>query len=135
MQVSFFFILGPDDDLTPLAVKAEMWLLDTTSFKLVYFINPPERYAILSHTWGDGEVTFRDMENLAAARSMVGWTKIKGTCQRGKADGFSLVWIDSCCIDKSSSAELSESINSSTMPHVPRLGRSGQQPITSTAKH
>jgi len=38
--------------------------------------------------------------------------KVLGVCDLAKSDGFEYVWIDSCCIDKSSSAELSEAINS-----------------------
>lgn len=37
---------------------------------------------------------------------------MKNTCHRALQDGFQYVWIDTCCIDKSSSAELSEAINS-----------------------
>lgn len=38
--------------------------------------------------------------------------KIKRACKIARDAGFRLIWIDSCCIDKSSSAELSEAINS-----------------------
>ena len=38
--------------------------------------------------------------------------KIRDACAVARANGFGLMWIDSCCIDKSSSAELSEAINS-----------------------
>ena len=38
--------------------------------------------------------------------------KIRDACKVARANGFNLIWIDSCCIDKSSSAELSEAINS-----------------------
>lgn len=38
--------------------------------------------------------------------------KIKGICKVARDAGFRLIWIDSCCIDKTSSAELSEAINS-----------------------
>lgn len=38
--------------------------------------------------------------------------KIREICKIAREAGFRLVWIDSCCIDKSSSAELSEAINS-----------------------
>lgn len=38
--------------------------------------------------------------------------KIKGICMVAREAGYRLLWIDSCCIDKSSSAELSEAINS-----------------------
>ncbi|KAK2757296.1 hypothetical protein FQN54_004810 [Arachnomyces sp. PD_36] len=73
-----------------------------------------EQYAILSHTWGaDGdEVIYTDILE-GKARSRVTYeNKIAFTCRRAVADGFRYVWIDTCCIDKSSSAELSEAINS-----------------------
>ncbi|KAK0702638.1 ankyrin repeat-containing domain protein [Lasiosphaeris hirsuta] len=70
------------------------------------------RYAILSHTWGEGEITLQDVE---AGRGLgsPGYEKVKNCCPRAKADGFDYVWVDTCCIDKTSSAELSESIKSS----------------------
>ena len=43
---------------------------------------------------------------------MQGWSKIKQFCARARADLHDRAWIDTCCIDKSSSAELSEAINS-----------------------
>ncbi|KAL1948085.1 hypothetical protein VTO73DRAFT_12160 [Trametes versicolor] len=39
-------------------------------------------------------------------------TKISQACLVARMNGFRLIWIDSCCIDKASSAELSEAINS-----------------------
>ena len=38
--------------------------------------------------------------------------KIRRTCELARAHGYKYIWIDSCCIDKSSSSELSEAINS-----------------------
>nr|VWP01208.1 Zn(2)-C6 fungal-type domain-containing protein [Ganoderma boninense] len=37
--------------------------------------------------------------------------KIREACAVARANGFRYIWIDSCCIDKSSSSELSEAIN------------------------
>jgi hypothetical protein len=72
---------------------------------------PP--YTILSHTWGDDEVTFADlMHHPAAAAGKDGHRKIDFTCAQTLLDGHGHAWIDTCCIDKSSSAELSEAINS-----------------------
>ncbi|KAI8725361.1 HET domain-containing protein [Fusarium sp. LHS14.1] len=68
-------------------------------------------YAILSHTWEAEEVTFQDME-LGKATSKKGWAKIKDSCSMARKNGFNYVWLDTCCIDKTSSAELSEAINS-----------------------
>ena len=38
--------------------------------------------------------------------------KIRDACAIARANGFQYIWIDTCCIDKSSSSELSEAINS-----------------------
>lgn len=95
-----------------------MRLLNTKSLKFREFFEdeiPP--YAILSHTWGsvDDEVSFRDMglepEILWRDREY-GYSKILNTCRLAVDDGLEYAWVDTCCIDKSSSAELTESINS-----------------------
>ncbi|OQE17250.1 hypothetical protein PENSTE_c021G01308 [Penicillium steckii] len=70
---------------------------------------PP--YAILSHTWGDDELTL-DKLNESDAKGKAGYVKIERCCDIARADGLNYVWIDTCCIDKTSSAELSEAINS-----------------------
>jgi Heterokaryon incompatibility protein (HET) len=91
-----------------------MWLLNTATLELKDFIGasvPP--YAILSHTWGEDEVTFRDMrKDREAAKTKAGYTKVQKCCQKALLDGHQYIWIDTCCIDKRSSAELSEAINS-----------------------
>jgi hypothetical protein len=90
-----------------------MWLLDTTTLELRDFVGtniPP--YAILSHTWGPDEVTFRDIRKDRGAASLkAGYDKIQKCCEKSRQDGHQYVWIDTCCIDKRSSAELSEAIN------------------------
>lgn len=68
-------------------------------------------YAILSHRWTDDEVLFKDVENGTSA-SRNGHAKLCGAIEQARADGFAFLWDDTCCIDKSSSAELSEAINS-----------------------
>ncbi|KAI9147293.1 Vegetative incompatibility protein [Paramyrothecium foliicola] len=71
---------------------------------------PP--YVILSHTWEEEEVTLKDMENLEHAMQKKGFDKIEKTCQMAIAMRYHYAWVDTCCIDKTSSAELSEAINS-----------------------
>jgi len=73
-----------------------------------------QAYAILSHTWltdNNEEVSFRDVE-AGTGKSKAGWRKIQFCADQAAADGLRYFWIDTCCIDKSSSAELSEAINS-----------------------
>ncbi|KAH7921584.1 heterokaryon incompatibility, partial [Leucogyrophana mollusca] len=87
-----------------------MYLLNTSTLQLEEFPKHT-KYAILSHVWGREEVTFRDINGPHAVR-MEGYTKIERCCAQALADGYKYAWIDTCCIDKSSSAELSEAINS-----------------------
>ena len=78
-------------------------------------------YAILSHLWIDPtEVDYKDMVDLAKMdkqerdeiRGRLGYKKIVDTCSQAQTDRYEWVWVDTCCIDKRSSAELSEAINS-----------------------
>jgi hypothetical protein len=72
---------------------------------------PP--YAILSHTWeeDDEEVTFEDISK-GSGKDKAGYRKIEFCRKQAARDGLHHFWVDSCCIDKSSSTELSEAINS-----------------------
>jgi hypothetical protein len=86
--------------------------LNTETFTLSEFFGeniPP--YAILSHRWEAEEVTFRDL-NDGNDPGLAGFSKILGLCTQARKDSLDWAWIDTCCIDKSSSAELSEAINS-----------------------
>ncbi|KAI0333923.1 HET-domain-containing protein [Cubamyces sp. BRFM 1775] len=97
-----------------------MWLLQTSDATLHFFNAgkiPP--YAILSHVWRGEEQSFQDVMALRAAsrESTRGFpdglsAKIKNFCEFAANAGYHWVWIDTCCIDKSSSAELSEALNS-----------------------
>src|SRR5262249_32702444 len=92
---------------------------------------PP--YAILSHRWEDGEVTYQDIEEEQTVKRVLarinpevhleqtqsprvdrkkGYSKVKACCRQAKEDRIDYVWIDTCCIDKGGTAELSEAINS-----------------------
>jgi hypothetical protein len=91
-----------------------MRLLNSITLKLEEFIgNKIPKYAILSHRWDNEEFTYKDSQDSNGIDSILaGYQKIKGCCRQAVRDGHDYVWIDSCCIDKSSSAELSEAINS-----------------------
>ncbi len=73
-----------------------MRLLNSRTGKLIDFSEntlPP--YAIFSHTWGQGEVTFQQLttkqETLA---SQSGRMKIRYACEQASIDGIEWVWID-----------------------------------------
>src|SRR3954451_16649654 len=95
-----------------------MRLLNTSTLELQSFVsathaNTP-KYAILSHTWEEEEIVFEDVKGGLGAvpRHKKGFSKVEGITRYAKANGFDWIWIDTCCIDKSSSAELSDAINS-----------------------
>jgi hypothetical protein len=67
-------------------------------------------YAILSHTWSNDEVSFQDIQNGSISEESIGYQKIKSCCRLAASHGFRYLWVDTCCIDKSSSTELQEAI-------------------------
>ncbi|THV01464.1 HET-domain-containing protein [Dendrothele bispora CBS 962.96] len=106
-----------------------------TTFRVEEFLVDIPKYAILSHTWEKDEVTLRDIQDLHEAKGKAeleaegpkkqaellkaekiqrkaGWLKIEKACEYVRQYKFKWIWIDTCCIDKSSSAELSEALNS-----------------------
>ncbi len=88
-----------------------MWLLNTRTYELKRFFSDVPRYAILSHTWGVDEPTFDDLAT-GSAHLRSGYQKIKQSCAIAAKADISHIWIDTVCIDKRSSSELSEAINS-----------------------
>lgn len=115
-----------------------MRLLSTHQIKVIEFngSNIP-RYAILSHTWADGEVLLQDLVDLGSVswgRGVEGddgsnshngprpgprpvftkqaFAKLQRSAALARRNGFDYIWVDTCCIDKTSSTELSEAINS-----------------------
>ncbi|GAB1311808.1 hypothetical protein MFIFM68171_02018 [Madurella fahalii] len=70
---------------------------------------PP--YAILSHTWGDEEVLFKDLAD-GTAKNKAGYAKIRFCGDQAWLDGLKYFWVDTCCIDRSDSAELQHALNS-----------------------
>ena len=99
-----------------------MWLLSTNRAELKFYSTPedvPGGYAILSHVWDHHEETFQDVRSLGELRMKTGQSprdlvgpKIRESCMLAERHGWAWIWIDTCCIDKTSSAELSEAINS-----------------------
>ncbi|KAI1125967.1 HET-domain-containing protein [Nemania abortiva] len=105
-----------------------MYLLNVQNFQPRLFLDEKARppYAILSHTWNsdDEEVGFGDLRRYHQAvaqdepsivdsiSSRLGFKKIERFCNVAKSHGLEWAWVDTCCIDKRSSAGLSEAINS-----------------------
>jgi hypothetical protein len=69
------------------------------------------QYAILSHTWGNEEVTLQDLLQCTATDRR-GYRKITFCGEQAERDGFKYFWVDTCCIDKRNLPELTRAINS-----------------------
>lgn len=74
-----------------------MRLLNTTTLRLESFFASqtgiPE-HAILSHAWGDDICDPRE----PLPEHMNGFVKIKKSCDQARHDGYSHIWINTCCI-------------------------------------
>src|ERR1700742_2578990 len=109
-----------------------MRLLHTKELRFQEFLGHsiPE-YAILSHRWIEGEeVSYQEFALLnkhqwaggqvyvsfsitdESKKEQPGFRKVMDFRKHAAKEGFDWVWIDTVCIDKTSSAESSEAINS-----------------------
>ncbi|KAI0702605.1 heterokaryon incompatibility protein-domain-containing protein [Earliella scabrosa] len=109
-----------------------MWVVKTSTLRLHYFLSPenvPGGYAILSHVWDHDEQSFQQLQEINSRENVSDHDrrklisrKIRKFCEVAEGEDYKWVWIDTCCIDKTSSAELSEAINSMfhyyTLAHV-----------------
>ena len=118
-----------------------MRLIRTSNLELVEYMGldvPP--YVILSHMWDADEVTFQDMQaQHQKATQMAGFKKMEQCAKLATLAGYEYIWIDTCCIDKRSSAELSEALNAMSswyqgsaecfayLADVPPLGPNGKR--------
>ncbi|KAK7962096.1 HET-domain-containing protein [Apiospora aurea] len=99
-----------DVDTFQFANVAQLWEEENTAFQE----GGKSKYGILSHGWlrEEDEVKYNELSHPGNARDKKGYFKIIQTCGLAKQENLRSVWLDTCCIDKSSSAELQESINS-----------------------
>ena len=89
-----------------------MRLIHTTKLCLEEFVdNQIPRYAILSHRWEAEEISLQDWLQGSKPGS-AGDLKVRTFCALAADQGYEYGWLDTCCIDKRSSAELSEAVNS-----------------------
>lgn len=99
-----------------------MWLLSTDSARLRSFNGPehvPGGYAILSHVWDEKEDSYQKLQAASLCYHTIGETprdhvstKLRMFCILAEKHGHHWAWADTSCINKESSAELTEGINS-----------------------
>ncbi|KIK69181.1 hypothetical protein GYMLUDRAFT_188725, partial [Collybiopsis luxurians FD-317 M1] len=92
-------------------------LISTLNFECQDFKNDPPRYAILSHTWDEKEKSSPELFGAAAfdlnilPAQRAGYHKVKASCEQARELGFSYIWIDLWCIDRTSISGLSSGLN------------------------
>jgi hypothetical protein len=72
----------------------------------------PPPYAILSHTWTEGHEVIYDELVAGARKNKLGYAKLRFCAGQAAVDGIQYFWVNTCCINKSASNELSTAINS-----------------------
>jgi hypothetical protein len=73
-----------------------MWLINTKTLQLEeFFEDDAPTYAILSHTWEEDEVSFREFR-AEKASNKAGYRKIEGCCRQAFSDGYQYAWVDTC---------------------------------------
>ena len=106
-------------------ITSEMRLINVDSLDIESFLGQPEPYVILSHRWGPPGVEVK-FEDYASVKDKIkdqitkpqvddpktGISKIAKACLQCRNLKLHYLWIDTCCIDKRSTSEESESINS-----------------------
>lgn len=99
-----------------------MRLLNVNTLAIEEVVGSPleHNYAILSHTWLHGqEVSLREWDTAIAGVSSKcdeikrsrGWAKIEAACLETRRWGLEYLWVDTICIDRTNSTEVSETIN------------------------
>lgn len=90
-----------------------MRLLHIETLKFEEFPGPAPRYAIASHRWSECEATYEDVLHGQNVETY-GYRKISRLCsfirENKELCPVDWVWIDTCCINKTSTAELAEAI-------------------------
>jgi hypothetical protein len=69
--------------------KGELSLIERTGDNI-------PQYAILSHTWEDGEVIYNDLAE-RTGQNKPGYSKIKFCVEQAARDGLQYSWVDTCC--------------------------------------
>ena len=99
-----------------------MRLINTKTYEpSEFFDDAIPDYAILSHRWGVQEMSFKEISSsdsplkdtsTAFSDKHAGIRKVVAFCRLCAQNKLDWCWVDTCCINKDSSAELSEAINS-----------------------
>lgn len=85
-----------------------IYLINTSTLKIEVFHAAKPAYAILSHTWEDDEVSFKDLHEDGSTSPA--WTnkqgsfKVKHICRQARYDRLDYIWIESLILAASMKA-------------------------------
>ncbi|KAK5679266.1 hypothetical protein LTS10_008081 [Elasticomyces elasticus] len=87
-------------------------LINVRTLQIEIFHEDSPPYSILSHTWDIGEVSLQEWEagDPETVTLKKGYAKVVDACKQAQRNGFAYLWADTCCIDKTNSSELAETI-------------------------
>lgn len=89
-----------------------MRLLNTESFELRDSTDPPPLYSVFSHAHGSNDIGFEDFRYPEILPLKAGFHRLWQACSRARDHGSKWLWADTICIDRSSSAAVSDALNS-----------------------
>ncbi|KAI3396474.1 hypothetical protein diail_12094 [Diaporthe ilicicola] len=91
---------------------AQMWLINTSTFQLREFTESTPRYATFCYITDENGASFEDLAQTKANPCKNGIGTIQRACDQARAAGSEWLWNDAACVDKRSSAAVSEAVNS-----------------------
>jgi hypothetical protein len=107
-----------DDELPPYSILSHTWGSEEVCYQELEYV---QKRLSLTRELHENAVYVAALEAAAALegldsaefiRQRAGYRKIEQTARLARESGLDWFWVDTCCIDKSSSAELQEAINS-----------------------
>lgn len=113
------FKIFHDDQIPPYLILSHTWGSEEVSYQEMRFL---QQYYSLPETLRNNKIFVATLKaaaglDVSSAESKLikqrsGYTKIVKMAELSREKNLEYFWIDTCCIDKSSSAELQEAINS-----------------------
>ncbi|KAG6368796.1 hypothetical protein INS49_003010 [Diaporthe citri] len=89
-----------------------MRFLNTENFKIHHSTGPPPSYSVFCHAHGCDDIGFEDFSNPEMLPHKAGFHRLWQACNRARNHGSKWLWSDAVCIDRGSSAALTEAFNS-----------------------
>lgn len=89
-----------------------MRFLNTETFKLHDSTEPPPSYSVFFHAHGSDDIGFEDFGNPEMLPRKAGFHRLWQACSQARNHGSKWLWSDAVCIDRGSTAALTDAFNS-----------------------